>query len=144
MGSSDRIPTNAFLLVAFLLIALLLPTIIIPTALAAQEFRVEHDLLGEIKIPANAYYGIQTARALENFKISGRPVSSFPALVEGLAVVKLAAARANHEAGALDKKVLAGIEKAVAAILDGSFTTSSRSTSTRAAPAPPPTCARTR
>jgi len=91
------------------------------TLLHAQEFRIEHDLLGEMKIPSSAYYGIQTARALENFRISGRSVSSFPELVNALAIVKLAAARANAQAGALDKKVLEGIEKACQAIREGKY-----------------------
>lgn len=86
---------------------------------AAQDFRTERDLLGEKKIPADAYYGVQTARAIENFQISGVPVYRYPELVNALAVVKLAAARANNQAGALDKDVLDGIEAACAAILDG-------------------------
>jgi aspartate ammonia-lyase len=87
----------------------------------AQEFRTEHDLLGEKQVPADAYYGIQTARALENFQISGRTVRDYPELVRALALVKLAAARANHDVGDLDKKVLAGIEMACAAIMKGEY-----------------------
>ena len=72
----------------------------------AQEFRTEHNLLGEKQVPADAYYGIQTARALENFQISGRTVRDYPEFVRALAIVKLAAARANHDVSDLDKKVL--------------------------------------
>ena len=86
-----------------------------------QEFRTEHDLLGEMQIPAEAYYGIQTARALENFQISGVPVHWYPELVNALALVKLASARANHQAGALEKEVLDGIELACAAIMEGNY-----------------------
>ena len=87
----------------------------------AQEFRTEHDLLGEKQVPADAYYGIQTARALENFKISGRTVRDYPEFVRALALVKLAAARANHDLGDLDQKVLDGIEMACAAIMKGEY-----------------------
>ena len=87
----------------------------------AQEFRTEHDLLGEMQIPAEAYYGVQTARAIENFQISGTSVSRYPELVNALAVVKLAAARANYQAGVLEKDVLDGIEAAVVAILEGEY-----------------------
>ena len=64
-------------------------------AAAAGATRTEKDLLGEKKIPANAYYGVQTARALENFQISGVPINHYPGFVEAWAIVKLAAARAN-------------------------------------------------
>jgi len=87
----------------------------------AQEYRTEHDLLGEKQVPADAYYGIQTARALENFQISGRTVRDYPEFVRALALVKLAAARANYDLGDLDKKVLAGIEMACKAIMDGEY-----------------------
>jgi aspartate ammonia-lyase len=58
--------------------------------------RIEHDLLGERAVPANAYYGIHTLRARENFRISGIPISSYPDLVIALACVKQASAVANH------------------------------------------------
>jgi aspartate ammonia-lyase len=64
--------------------------------------RVEEDDLGPKEIPADAYWGINVARALENFAISGRPVSVYPDLVFGYACVKQAAARANAEIGELD------------------------------------------
>ena len=50
-----------------------------------QGFRTEHDLLGDKEVPAEAYYGVQTARALENFQISGRAVRDYPELVRALA-----------------------------------------------------------
>ena len=50
---------------------------------AANAVRVEHDLLGTKEVPADAYYGIQTLRALENFHISGVPISHYPELIEG-------------------------------------------------------------
>jgi len=81
--------------------------------------RIEHDLLGDFAVPADAYYGVQTARALENFKISGVPLSIYPNFIKGLAMVKLAAARANFETGGFSKEILTGIEGACQEIIDG-------------------------
>ncbi len=83
--------------------------------------RTERDLLGPKQIPAEAYYGVQTARALENFQISGIPINHYPGFVEAWAIVKLAAARANTDVNAMDKKTLAAIEKAAAAVLNGQY-----------------------
>lgn len=63
--------------------------------------RIETDALGSITLPSSVLYGIQTARAVENFPISDVPLRHFPRLVEALASVKLAAASANLEAGVL-------------------------------------------
>ena len=87
----------------------------------AQQTRTEKDLLGEKQIPADAYYGVQTARALENFKLSGVKINHYPGFVEAWAIVKLAAARANTEVGAMKPERLAAIEKATAAIMDGKY-----------------------
>jgi len=81
--------------------------------------RIQHDLLGDKAVPAQAYYGVQTARALENFHISGVPVLQYPDLVVALALVKRAAARANRERGALDRRRAAAIDKACAEIAGG-------------------------
>ena len=59
--------------------------------------RTEHDLLGEKQVPADAYYGVQTLRALENFQLSGVPINHYPGFVEAWAYVKLAAAQANYD-----------------------------------------------
>ena len=83
--------------------------------------RVEKDLLGEKAIPADAYYGVQTARALENFQISGIPINHYPGFVEAWAIVKLAAAQANTDVGAMNKETLAAIEKATQAVLNGKY-----------------------
>ena len=64
--------------------------------------RREHDLLGERDVPAEALYGIQTLRAIENFPITGVTLDEFPAFVRSLAAVKEAAAQANKELGILD------------------------------------------
>ena len=63
--------------------------------------RLEHDFLGEREIPADAYYGIQTLRALENFYITGIPLKVEPLFVQALALVKKAAALANRDLGVL-------------------------------------------
>jgi aspartate ammonia-lyase len=83
--------------------------------------RTEKDLLGPKEIPADAYYGVQTARALENFQISGIPISHYPGFVEAWAIVKLAAARANTDVGAMKKETLAAIEKAAEAVRKGEY-----------------------
>jgi aspartate ammonia-lyase len=83
--------------------------------------RTEKDLIGEKQVPADAYYGVQTARALENFQISGIPINHYPGFVEAWAIVKLAAARANTDVGAMKKETLDTIEKAAQAVLKGNY-----------------------
>src|SRR5262245_1261129 len=95
--------------------------ICVPIVRAQEKTRIEKDLLGEKAVPADAYYGVQTARALENFKISGVQINHYPGFVEAWAIVKLAAARANADVGALKKEKLAAIEKACQALLDGKY-----------------------
>jgi aspartate ammonia-lyase len=67
----------------------------------SQHTRIENDLLGPREVPANAYYGVHTLRAVENFPISAEPISAYPDLINALAVVKKAAALANHSLGLL-------------------------------------------
>jgi len=98
---------------------LALGTLALPAG--AQQFRVEHDLLGDKQVPADAYYGVQTARALENFQISGVNTNHYPGFFEAWAIVKLAAARANNEVGGLSKEKLALIEKAAQAVREGKY-----------------------
>src|SRR5215468_7008107 len=89
---------------------------------AYAQTRTEHDLLGEKQIPADAYYGVQTMRALENFQVSGVTTSFYPDYVKAYAMVKLAAARANNEVGKrLSDEKLAAIEKACQAVIDGKY-----------------------
>ena len=83
--------------------------------------RREHDLLGDRDVPADAYYGVQTLRAQENFHITGVPVSHFPRMIEALAQVKRAAARANHRLGVLDDERAAAIDQACREIVDGAL-----------------------
>ena len=87
----------------------------------AQEYRIEKDLLGEKKIPSNAYYGVQTARALENFQVSGVSTKFYPDYVKAYAMVKMAAAQANTDVGRMSKEKLAAIEKACKAVIDGKY-----------------------
>ncbi len=83
--------------------------------------RTEKDLLGEKQVPADAYYGVQTARALENFQISGIPINRYPEFIQAWAIVKLAAAQANTDTGGMTKEKLAAIEKATQAVLKGEY-----------------------
>jgi aspartate ammonia-lyase len=85
------------------------------------QTRTEKDLLGEKQIPADAYYGVQTMRALENFQVSGVSTKFYPDYVRAFAMVKLAAARANNEVGRLSKEKLDAIEKACQAVIDGKY-----------------------
>ncbi|HEB84098.1 MAG TPA: aspartate ammonia-lyase [Bacteroidetes bacterium] len=85
--------------------------------------RREHDLLGEREVPHEFYYGVQTLRALENFNISGIPISHFPSMIEALAIVKMAAARANRELGLLPVEIAEAIVTACGEILDGKWHT---------------------
>jgi aspartate ammonia-lyase len=84
-----------------------------------QPVRVEHDLLGDRAVPADAYYGVHTLRALENFSITGMPISIYPDLVGALACVKQAAAIANSELGLLDERRATAIRLACEEVREG-------------------------
>src|ERR671913_534978 len=79
--------------------------------------RVERDPLGELNVPADAYYGVQTQRAVQNFPISG--MIAPPELVVATVQIKKAAAEANASLGRLDRKIAAAIVDAADEILDG-------------------------
>jgi aspartate ammonia-lyase len=81
--------------------------------------RQEHDSLGERDVPAHAYYGVQTLRALENFPFSGVPVGHFDHFVRALAFVKKAAAQTNAELGALEQRIADAISGACDEVLEG-------------------------
>src|SRR5690554_4733532 len=87
--------------------------------MTTTSFRSEHDLLGSLPVPKDAYYGIQTLRALENFQLSGVPLSEYPNFVTALAMVKLASADANHELGCLPSERHTAITKACRQIIQG-------------------------
>ncbi|WP_243225020.1 aspartate ammonia-lyase [Microbacterium sp. CIAB417] len=83
--------------------------------------RTESDSLGSMEIPADAYWGIHTARAGANFPISKRPISVYPDLIRALAMVKQASARANKEIGVLDAERADLIDAAAQRVIDGEF-----------------------
>src|SRR5437667_5183569 len=89
------------------------------TTMTAGLFRTEHDLLGDRDIPVQAYYGVHTLRAVENFPITGTPISIYPELIKALACIKQAAARTNHALGLLDEVRCDAIDMACAELLDG-------------------------
>jgi aspartate ammonia-lyase len=82
-------------------------------------WRNEHDLLGDRAVPEDAYYGVHTIRAVENFPITGTSISIYPDLIYALACVKQAAAVANNELGLLDAEKTAAIVKACEEIRAG-------------------------
>lgn len=84
--------------------------------------RTESDLLGELQIPETAYYGVQTQRAINNFKISNNYLSHYPEFVKALGVVKLGAAQANHELGILSKELFDAISFASNELIAGKYT----------------------
>jgi aspartate ammonia-lyase len=86
-----------------------------------NKYRMEHDLIGDIQVPADAYYGIQTLRAMHNFDITGVPISHFPELIRALAMVKKAAALANQELGHLSKTKTKAIAAACDEVIDGKW-----------------------
>jgi aspartate ammonia-lyase len=86
-----------------------------------QATRIETDSLGNVAVPADAYWGVHTMRALENFPISKRPISVYPELIVALASVKQAAARANREVGVLSAEKANAIDEACQRIIDGEF-----------------------
>jgi aspartate ammonia-lyase len=83
-----------------------------------HNVRIEEDLLGQREIPASAYYGIHTLRAVENFNISPTTISDIPELVRGMVVTKKAAAQANMDLGTITKEVGQAILQACDLILD--------------------------
>jgi aspartate ammonia-lyase len=89
--------------------------------LPSTTHRLERDFLGEKSIPLVAYWGVHTARAVENFPISGTAISAMPDLIRALAMVKKAATRANADLGALDRKRAAAIIWACNALIDGQY-----------------------
>jgi aspartate ammonia-lyase len=85
----------------------------------APTTRVEHDLLGDLPVPDDVYYGVHTLRAVENFPITGTPISIYGDLVRSLACIKQAAALANHELALLDKERADAIVRACEEIRGG-------------------------
>ncbi|WP_221585697.1 aspartate ammonia-lyase [Microbacterium sp. G2-8] len=87
----------------------------------SAKTRTETDSLGSREIPADAYWGIHTLRAQENFDITKRPISVYPELITGLAMVKQAAVRANRQLGDIDDVRADLIDRAAQRVIDGEF-----------------------
>ncbi len=83
------------------------------------QYRIESDLIGPREVPECALYGVQTLRGIENFEISKFHLNEYPLFIKGLAITKMAAARANHELGLLTDAQASAIEQACQEILDG-------------------------
>ena len=83
--------------------------------------RLEHDLLGDFEIPSVAYWGVHTARAAQNFPISGVPIGHYRSLIRALAMVKEAAAEANYKVGELSEDVRDAIVAACHEVAEGKF-----------------------
>lgn len=86
-----------------------------------MNYRKESDLLGELQVPANAYYGVQTQRAIENFKISGQTLSSYPEFIRALAWVKKGAAMTNYSFGLLNDELYQNILLACDELATGKY-----------------------
>mgnify|MGYP000435627269 FL=1 len=86
-----------------------------------MKYRIESDFLGEMKIPSDAYYGIHTKRAMDNFPIAEVAISVYPNIVIAYAMVKQACARANNQLGLLDDDIYHPIVAACERIINGEF-----------------------
>ena len=84
-----------------------------------EQFRVESDLLGELKVPADAYYGVQTQRGINNYHISRKKMRDYPDYVIAIAYVKLAAVQTNHTLGVINDEIAGAISQACQEIIDG-------------------------
>jgi aspartate ammonia-lyase len=89
--------------------------------MSSAPYRREHDLLGERSVPADAYYGVHTLRALENFPITGTPIAIYPDLIVALACVKQAAALANNDLKLLDDDKMQAITDACIEVRHGAL-----------------------
>src|SRR5688572_24956360 len=88
-------------------------------ATMSASYRVEKDTMGEMQIPAEAYWGAQSARAKANFPVSGQAIPSL--VIRALGMLKGAAAAANLELGLLDRKIADAIQKAAAEVAEGTL-----------------------
>jgi len=84
-------------------------------------FRLEHDLIGERPVPSDRYYGVHTLRALENYDITGIPISHYPRFIYALACIKKAAALTNQELGLLDETIAEAIAGACDRVMAGEY-----------------------
>lgn len=90
-----------------------------------MEHRIEHDLIGDVEVPSDVYWGIHSLRAIENYPITGKTIGTYPTLVTALALTKHAAALANAELGLLDREkadaIISACEELVAGKLHDQF-----------------------
>ena len=89
--------------------------------MSTEKFRVESDLLGELKVPADALYGVQTQRAINNYHISCTKMRDYPDYVVAIAYVKLAAVQTNNALGVINDEITAAISQACREIIDGKW-----------------------
>jgi aspartate ammonia-lyase len=82
-----------------------------------QKYRVESDLLGELKIPVEAYYGVQTQRAINNYHISRKQMRDYHDFIIAIAYVKLAAVQTNHTLGVINDEIAGAISQACREII---------------------------
>ena len=87
--------------------------------MAQDDYRIERDSMGELRVPASALYGAQTQRAIENFPISGQPMPS--TFIHALGLIKAACARANRDLGALDPGIADAVADAASAVARGEY-----------------------
>src|SRR5215468_1137219 len=83
------------------------------------DFRIEKDSLGEVRVPASAYYGAQTQRAVDNFPISG--LKPYPAFIWSMALIKRAAAEVHLDLGLLEEQMAKAIMQAADEVIQGKY-----------------------
>ena len=86
-----------------------------------KKFRVEADLLGELQVPADALYGVQTQRGINNYHISRKTMRDYPDFIIANAYVKLAAAQTNHSLGVISDEIASAMSQACREIIDGKW-----------------------
>ncbi|UYW00326.1 aspartate ammonia-lyase [Flavobacterium agricola] len=84
-------------------------------------YRIENDLIGDLQVPEDAYYGVQTQRAMDNFNITNEKLSNYPNFIKALAYVKWAAAKTNAELGVLDQNIANAIIEASKDVIAGTY-----------------------
>ena len=87
--------------------------------MSEKKYRVESDLLGELKVPADALYGVQTQRGIKNYHISRKKMSWYPDFIIAIAYVKLAAVETNHTLGVINDEIAGAISQACRELIDG-------------------------
>ena len=89
--------------------------------MAEQKYRIESALLGELKVPADALYGVQTQRGINNYHISRKKMSWYPDFIIAIAYVKLAAVETNHTLGVINDEIAGAISQACRELIDGKW-----------------------